>query len=74
MSKTTQFQAPTDTAKVHRREFLCLAPSAALASSIPLGITSPRPFTQSGQYQRGLGCTLGSLRRRVRVHHQAQYR
>ena len=31
------------TAKVHRREFLCLAPSAALASSIPLGVTSPRP-------------------------------
>ena len=44
MSKTTQFKAPTDTgARVHRREFLCLAPSAALASSIPLGVTLPRP-------------------------------
>ena len=43
MSKTTQFKAPTDAAaRVHRREFLCLAPSAALASSIPLGVTLPR--------------------------------
>ena len=44
MSETTQFKAPTASAvRVHRREFLCLAPSAALASSIPLGITLPRP-------------------------------
>jgi len=44
MSETAQFKAPTDTAvRVHRREFLCLAPSAALASSIPLGVTLPRP-------------------------------
>ena len=28
--------------RVHRREFLCLAPSAALASSIPLGAALPR--------------------------------
>ena len=44
MSKTTQFKARTDTVvRVHRREFLCLAPSAALASSMPLAITLPRP-------------------------------
>ena len=44
MSTTTQFKAPTaSAARVHRREFLCLAPSAALASSMPLGMTLPRP-------------------------------
>ena len=44
MPKTAQNQASSDTkARVHRREFLCLAPSAALASSMPLGVTLPRP-------------------------------
>ena len=44
MSEITQFKAPTaSAARVHRREFLCLAPSAALASSMPLGVTLPRP-------------------------------
>jgi hypothetical protein len=43
MPKLTPVQARTPKhAAVHRREFLCLAPAAALASSIPLGITSPR--------------------------------
>ena len=42
MSEMAQFKAPTDTAaRVHRREFLCLAPAAVLASSIPLGATRP---------------------------------
>ena len=40
MSETTEVQAR---AAIHRREFLCLAPAAALASSIPLGVNSPRP-------------------------------
>jgi hypothetical protein len=45
MSENTQFKAPTDTAaRVHRREFLFLAPSAALASSIPPGLAWPRPL------------------------------
>ena len=58
MSEITQFKAPTDTAaRVHRREFLCLAPSAALASSIPLGITLPRP---SGN-QVSIGEALAAL-------------
>ena len=44
MPKAAQIQASSDpSARVHRREFLCLAPSAALASTIPLGLTSPRP-------------------------------
>jgi hypothetical protein len=44
MSETTQFKAPTDTAaRVHRREFLCLVPSAVMASSLPLGMSSPGP-------------------------------
>ena len=39
MSETTQFKAPKGTAaRVHRREFLCIAPSAVPASSIPLGL------------------------------------
>jgi hypothetical protein len=43
VSKLTEFKAPADTAaRPHRREFLCLAPSAFLASSIPLGPTLPR--------------------------------
>jgi hypothetical protein len=47
MSDTTQFKVPTaSVAAVHRREFLCLAPSAALASSIPLGVTLPRSGDQ----------------------------
>ena len=41
MSDATQFKAPA--AGVHRREFLCLAPSAALASSMPLGMASSQP-------------------------------
>jgi hypothetical protein len=42
MSETAQAQARADTrAGIHRREFLSIAPSAALASSIPLGV--PRP-------------------------------
>ena len=45
MPKTAQTQTSSDIrATVHRREFLWLAPSAALASSIPLGITLPRPL------------------------------
>ena len=48
MSETTQLKAHTGTAAiVHRREFLCLAPSAALASSMPLGINSSRPSGNS---------------------------
>lgn len=58
MSKSTQFKAPTDiAARVHRREFLCLAPSAALAASIPLGANLPRP---SGN-QVSIGEVLAAL-------------
>ena len=39
MSQITHVQTR---ATVHRREFLCLAPHAALASSISLGATLPR--------------------------------
>ena len=42
MSKTPQIQIREGTGPtVQRREFLCLAPAAALASSIPLGVTRP---------------------------------
>ena len=40
MFETTHVQAR---AKVQRREFLCLAPSAAVASSLLLGLAPPRP-------------------------------
>ena len=55
MSETTQFKAPTaSVATVHRRDFLCLAPSAALASSIPLGFTLPRPSPNSVSISQAL--------------------
>ena len=58
MAETILFKAPTDTGKrVHRREFLCLAPSAALASSIPLAVAVPRP---SGN-QVSIGEALAAL-------------
>ena len=58
MPETTQFKAPTASAvRVHRREFLCLAPSAALASSIPLEITVPRPSVN----YLSIGEALGAL-------------
>lgn len=58
MSKTAQLKAPTAfPATVHRREFLCLAPAAALASSIPLAVTVPRP---SGN-QVSIGEALAAL-------------
>ena len=43
MSETPTQAGRADKATLHRREFLCLAPSAALASSMPLGVTLPRP-------------------------------
>jgi hypothetical protein len=44
MSKMAQARTSSNArATVHRREFLCLAPAAAVASTIPLGINLPLP-------------------------------
>jgi hypothetical protein len=58
MSKTAQTLGSSEIgARIHRREFLCLAASAALASSMPLGVTLPRP---SGS-EISIGDTLAAL-------------
>ena len=57
ISKVTRSQTRAPIAAVHRREFLCLAPSAALAASIPLGINAPR----SSGNQVSIGEALAAL-------------
>jgi hypothetical protein len=47
--------------KVHRREFLCLAPSAALISSISLEITPPRPSPNPISISDGLIALWGLI-------------
>ena len=70
MSENTQVQD----AAIHRREFLCLAPSAALASSIPLGVTLPRPSGNHLSLSEALAALWDHSAEGSGSIHQAQYR
>ena len=57
MPKESESQVRADKTSVHRRQFLRLAPSAALASSIPIGVTLP----WSSSNQVSIGEALAAL-------------